>query len=221
MVYDDLHVIRSFTAEEVWTSFHGHWDPDGIETQGYRPFTLLFNFLRYALFGENVVGHRLFLIALFAAYLTSLACVARRLGATPGTVVAAGLLCVCARYSVYHYVWIGDGMHLFQGLAVGLALIALLRGLDGGGPGWLAGSFLGLLAALLTREDTLAVIPVVLLIGAWRIRTAPQPRPEASRRLIGLGASLAALILALFAYRARVVPQAPPIALDLAGLAGM
>jgi hypothetical protein len=62
MVYDDLHLIRHFSGKEIRGAFTGHWDPDEIETPGFRPFTVLFNHARYHAFGENVVAHRVFLL---------------------------------------------------------------------------------------------------------------------------------------------------------------
>jgi hypothetical protein len=219
MVYDDLHVIRAFTAEELSSTLVGSWDPDGIETQGLRPGTTLFNHLRYLAFGENVVAHRLFLIALLAAYLTMLSWIARRLGATPGTVLAAGLLCLCARYSTYHYVFIGDGIHIVPAVAVAVATITLFRGLEAGSGRWLALSVLSLLGGLLTRESTLGAIPAVLLLGWIEVRRL---RPAGGlRRLLVFGVALAVPVALFFAYRAHAVPRAPAPAVNLDGLARM
>ena len=33
MVYDDLHLVRTFTPAEIASSWHGNWDPDVIETR--------------------------------------------------------------------------------------------------------------------------------------------------------------------------------------------
>src|SRR5439155_23200947 len=62
MVYDDLHLVRAFTAQEKAAAWRGSWDPDGIEHPGLRPLTVLFNDARYRLFGEQVAAHRVFLV---------------------------------------------------------------------------------------------------------------------------------------------------------------
>lgn len=80
MVYDDLHLIRSFSPQELAQVWHSQWDVDGIETPGFRPLTPLFDHARFMLFGENVVAHRLFLVLLFAVYLTIITWIARQCG---------------------------------------------------------------------------------------------------------------------------------------------
>ena len=90
MVYDDLHLVRAFTAQEKAAAWRGSWDPDGIEHPGLRPLTVLFNDARYRLFGEQVAAHRVFLVALFALYAGLLARVATaRAAATPAAHSAA------------------------------------------------------------------------------------------------------------------------------------
>ena len=77
---DDLHLIRTFTTDELMLSWHQTWDFDGLESIGYRPLTVLFNHTRASLFGEVMAAHRLFLITMFAVYLVLVGLVARRLG---------------------------------------------------------------------------------------------------------------------------------------------
>src|SRR4051812_34549941 len=47
MVYDDLHLIRRFSPQELAQVWHSPWDVDGIETPGFRPLTPLFDHARY------------------------------------------------------------------------------------------------------------------------------------------------------------------------------
>ena len=129
MVYDDLHLLRTFAPEERARAWWGSWDPDGVEHPGLRPLTLLFNEARYRVFGENVAAHRLLLIALFAFYASLLVRVAYSLGVPAPAGVAAGLLLLCSRYSAYYYTWLTDGNHLMQGLLFALVALLLSRGL--------------------------------------------------------------------------------------------
>src|SRR5688572_33391475 len=85
MVHDDLHLVRPYTRAEIMGSWHGNWDPDGIETPGFRPGSLLFNHVRATVLGENVAAHRTLLIALYGAFVMLLVPVAARFGAGPGT----------------------------------------------------------------------------------------------------------------------------------------
>ena len=212
MVYDDLHLVRAFTAQEKAAAWRGSWDPDGIEHPGLRPLTVLFNDARYRLFGEQVAAHRVFLVALFALYAGLLARVATALGAPAPAAVGAGLLLLCSRYSAYHYVWLTDGNHLPQGLLFALAALALLAGLRRRSWPRLAASIAALAAATLVREDSLALVPVLVLFG---FVAAPRER----RALLGFAAALLAAALALFVYRLRAVPAAAPPGLDVRSFA--
>jgi hypothetical protein len=206
MVYDDLHLLRTFAPEERARAWWGSWDPDGIEHPGLRPLTLLFNEARYRVFGENVAAHRVFLVVLFALYATLLTQVATALGAPAPAAMGAGLLLLCSRYSVYHYTWLTDGNHLLQGLLFALAALCLLRGLRGRAWWWPAASVAALAGAVLVREDSLALVPVLLLFG---FVAAPQ-----WRALRGFAFALLTVSLALFLYRSLAVPAAPPPGLD-------
>lgn len=231
MVYDDLHLVRPYTPAEIAASWHGNWDPDGIESPGFRPGSLLFNHVRARLCGESVVAHRTLVIVLYAAFAMLLLPVAARFGAGPdlrmtgrepdhrlagpATVLLAGAVMLAARYEVYGYVWITDGNHMLQGLAFAGGAMLLLDGLDRGDPVRLGLSLACLAAGLLVREDTLAIVPVVLLLAFADLRRQRRPVPAA---FYAYAAVLALMCAGLLAYRAVVVPEAAPPGGDLRGL---
>ncbi len=127
---DDLHLVRVYSPAELRQVWQGPWDPDGLETPGFRPLTTLFNHARASVLGESVVVHRLFLLGLFAAYLTlAVALARRRFGASYRTGLLGGLLALLHLSSTYHYVWISDGIHLLSGILILSAI--LLIGLVG------------------------------------------------------------------------------------------
>ncbi len=214
MVYDDLHLIRSYTPAEIAASWHGNWDPDGIETPGFRPGSLLFNHGRALLFGESVVAHRILLVVLYAAFVALLVPVAARFGSGPVTVLLAGALMLATRYEVYGYVWITDGNHMLQGLAFAGGAILLLHGLDRGDPVRLGLSLVSLKAGMVVREDTLAIMPVVLLLALVDLRRQRRPVPAA---FYAYAVLLVLLCAGLLAWRAVFVPEAPPPGHDLRG----
>lgn len=213
MAFDDLHLMRRFTGGQILASFHGQWDPERLMTRGLRPLSLLFNHVRTSVFGENVVAHRLLVMVLLAAYWALLVPVARRVGTGPAAVIVAGVLFLCSPYSVFHYVWITDGNHALQGLAFAASAWLLCRGLERSTTRALAGSLLSLLAGLLVREDTLAALPALLLVGG-----VAAPSPEARRRLVGYALAALALCAGLLAYRGRVVGKVMAPGHDLLGL---
>jgi len=206
MVYDDLHQIRRYTAADVLAAFRGRSDPDGIETRGVRPLNVLFNHAQYVLFGESVVAHRLFLAALHALYATLLALIARHFGLPLPFAVLATALAMCARYSVYHYVWLVEGHHYLQGLLFEAALIALLAGLHATSAGRLALSGAVFLAAVLIREDTIALAPVLVILGY--VQLAAERHRRRLAMLGGYAALLALACVGLLGYRAMVAPEA-------------
>ena len=220
MVYDDLHQVRSYTAGDVAAAFRGRSDPDGIETRGLRPLNLLFNHVQYTLFGENVVAHRLFLAALHALYAAGLVLLALRFGLSLPFALLAAALAMCARYSVYHYVWLVEGHHYFQGLLFEGALFAVLFALRAEARGplavWLLVSAGCFFAGVLIREDTIALAPVLAALGYVSLG------PGAERRrlltLAGYAAALTLGSLALLAYRAAVAPDALRPGHDVAAL---
>jgi hypothetical protein len=211
MTYDDLHLIRTFSAGELAAAFTGTYDPDNMEVGGYRPLTVVFNHARQLLFGELVVAHRLFLLALFAAFLAGLGVVARALGAGHAEVIAGGLIAVLSRYSVYHYAFLTDGAHLVQGAFFLAALAGLWRWTRTAAPAALALSLLAIAAGVLLREDTMGALPALWLLGWARYRS----QPRAIARLAMHLAATAVLVLLLLALRAHFVDSAPRPALHV------
>ena len=210
MVFDDLHLVRTFTTSELEAAWAGHWDPDGLETPGFRPLSLAFNHVRAAVFDDHVIGHRHALAALFALELALLVPLGRRLGLGFGASIAAGLVMLFTRYSAYHLVWITDGNHHLQGLAFLGSALLLVDGLALASRARLAASLLVIVLGLCVREDTLAALPALALIAFAR-----GPRRHAAEYTMGLGA----LALALLAWRRAVVPAAQPLGLDFPGFA--
>jgi hypothetical protein len=187
MTYDDLHLVRAYSRTEILGGFAGRWDPDDMENPGLRPLFLLFNHARYAVFGEAVAAHRVFLVLLFAAYLALLVEPLERIGIPRTDSVVAAVLCLWSRFSVYHYAFLTDGAHLAQGLCVALALRALLRAIERGRVRDVALGLAWVLVGMLIREDTIAAVPVLLLlalVAAW-------PRGKAALR-VAVAAALGA-----------------------------
>ena len=162
--WDDLHLIRTYDAAEMLSTLTGPWDPDGIETSGLRPLTTGFNEARALLFGEDTAAHRLFLVALYAMALTLLAGLARALGASAAAAGAGAMFALAAKNSYYHYVWIADGIHVLQLLLVVLAIRSLHLYARSSRSRHLAGAMALYGLALLTREDSLAAVPLLLMV---------------------------------------------------------
>ena len=218
--WDDLHLVRTFSTGELAGVFRGNWDVDDIESRGYRPLTVVFNHLRSAAFGECVVAHRLFDVALVAAYLALLATLAMQLGLSYGGAVLGGILAVSAKNNWWNLVWIVDGTHAFTELLVLLAAYLTVSAVRKFAI-WkivLAILFAGL--GLLTREDAIAmfpVIPIFALVYAVEKKFAffPNDRPAGVWRelrdlpwvlISSVSALLVAMALLFFRVRSLLVP---------------
>ena len=208
--WDDLHLMRSYSASELRSAIVGSWDPDGIETFGWRPGTTLFNAMRYRLFGEAVVLHRLFLLCLYAAALTLLAATAARLGTSRITAMVAVVLAMSAKNSYYHYLWISDGVHALQLFLIAIAFWHAVRYADHARKIDLLLTLGAAALALATREDSIAAFP--LIAGGALLKSRLHGRT--SRIALGLGV----LSVAGWMVRTLASPGAPAVALDMSWL---
>lgn len=206
--FDDLHLVRAYSAHEIAGAFTGTWDPDGVETKGLRPLTLLFNDARTRAFGEWTLGHRVFLLVLFAAYLVGLSAIAARFGARWWVGLVAGVLTLCAKNSYYHFLWIADGIHLVPALFFVGAVWALLAYLDSGIARPAGASAALLLLALAAREDALALYGVAMLLGLAYLWFNGRLLDHYAR-LVRYGVLLFATFLPFWVWRLAVVPRAP------------
>jgi hypothetical protein len=206
MIYDDLHLIRSFTQEEIAHSFYGPFDTDNVETVGFRPLTMLFNYARYELLGENVVAHRLLLIILFAVFGVAIVAISFKLRTLSWEwATCAGVLCIGAKYNISHYVWLADGVHLIQGVLFGFSMLMFLSALNKHSFWLYAGSLSLTGLNLLVREDTLATIPAFFFLGGYFVETC---KPQSKKGFGIYFLVLAVLCIAFMQYRALVLPQA-------------
>ncbi|MCX6792362.1 MAG: hypothetical protein NT149_05000 [Candidatus Gottesmanbacteria bacterium] len=168
--WDDIHLIRTYNISELQSVFVGQWDPDHIETAGYRPITTLFNHARAAVFGEHTLYHRLFILILLALSLTLFCKILFDCYSVPYVYSTLGcILTISARYNWFNLVWIADGIHVLVALLFVLSLWAITTFIQGGGR--LAFVLcIGLVSvALLTREDALALVALFPIFGAYYV----------------------------------------------------
>lgn len=211
--WDDLHLVRTFSAEELASVFSGHWDPDKLETAGFRPLTTVFNHARAWLFGESTLAHRLFLIALYAVYLTLLGVIARRFGISRYAALLAGVLVLSAQNSMYHFVWISDGIHILQGVLFAAAVLLSMRYVEHGKTFHFAASLALAALSLLVREDSLGTYPVILaLFIAYALNE--EKLNHVHRSILVYAGVLAAAFVIFWWWRDLVIPQAAGLHFD-------
>lgn len=220
--WDDLHLIRVHTPAELSASWTGPFDSDHIETPGFRPLTNYFNHLRALAFGDSTAAQRVFLLILFGVFLALTGVLARWFfNAGMPQMVLGGLVGLLHIYSVYHYFWISDGVHLLLGFFVLGSCLSLLQALRSGRRAWLLLCMFCAAMALLTREDALVLYPLLLYLGAGF--ACLHRREITGPRRLGLALALFAVgmlaELGVYWYwRGRVVPDAAPLSADARAL---
>jgi hypothetical protein len=166
--YDDYHMVRPWTTVELLGVMHGSWDPTRIEPTFYRPLTAQWYALRFWLFGLNSPAQHLIGLAGMAicAFLTGVF-VWRERGSTYAAIVAAGLYAIYPAFVYSQAIWLTNQMHLFASIVVLMALLVWQRARAAGGAAWW---WLIALQAVAFgfKEDTIMLLPLLLVLTAWR-----------------------------------------------------
>jgi hypothetical protein len=144
--------------------------------------------------------------------------VARRLFASGLWQIAlGGLLGLLHVYSVSHYFWPTDGIFLVTGILIAGAILAFLQALRTGGFVWLIVTLVCTALALLTREDSITVYPLLLWFGAGCVLVNPRAVSNVTVRKTHLVLFAAAMLVALGGYwywRSVAVPSALPLKVE-------
>lgn len=209
--WDDYHLVRRFSASELRAVFTGPWDVDAIESVSYRPMWVVLNHARTALLGENIVLHRLLLLASLAVFVALLGLCAHRAGLAMRYTLLGVCVAVVSKGNHANLLWLTDATHAFSGIPV--ALCCVLRA-SSHRPSRIqpAGIFALSLFGLLVREDIAALFPLVVLIGLIVPRDPPERVfPSFLGRMLSQVPTLLALCLSLGVYfwlRQTFVPSA-------------
>ena len=191
---DDLWSIRSYSGDELSSTWTGSWDPTGIGTTGYRPLQTLSAHLRAELLGEeSPKKNRYVNIGVAALALSVLGVALWRLGVPLYVGVAAAVIEFTARNFVFTYAWASGSYHGLQMMSFGLALLALAAALAGARyrRTLLAASALLWAVALLLKDQGVFLLPAlaaVALVGQAP-RRYPARYPDGAldyRRLWGI-----------------------------------
>lgn len=201
--WDDFHLIRPYSGAELRSALHAVIDPDKIETPGLRPCsTFLFNFQGTA-FGENVVAHRVFVVALMGLFIIAVGMLLLEVGLNFAQIVivlalfvssrvfASLALWICLSHLIMAYTWIAMSAYFF--------VLWTKRGR------WLFLVFTLAFATLgtFTREETYT-LPVVLPL-LWLISFYD---PSQFRRVVAAAISIFAIVCLHYWLWHFLVPNA-------------
>ncbi len=124
--WDDIHFVRSYSYRDLALAWAGWYDPDRIETPGFRPLLLLHTHLKFELLGESPDAHRWLTVATVALALTLLGVTLRLLGVPLVLAAAAGVTELTSKNFTYTYSMGTEQYHAFQMLTFGASLLALV-----------------------------------------------------------------------------------------------
>jgi len=216
---DDLHLVRTYSSAELRGVWWDTWDPDRLETGGFRPLTTIFNHFRARLLGESPVAHRVFLLGLFSLFLTLAVFLARFVFEIPyAQGLLAGLFAFLHKGNAYHYLWISDGVHLVSGILILSSVAMFLLSIRHRNYLLSLAALLLSSAALLTREDSLIVYPLLFIFGGAFIlinrclTKSPSPLPIVVFTFI----ASTLILLSFWTWRTVVVPDARAPRFDVA-----
>ena len=196
---DPVHLIRPYTPRELIGVWGGHWDPDNIETAGWRPLTPVFFYLQWLIFRSSPFTHRCGLIVLQAIMLTLFYRLFTRISRSGEVSLAAVLIAAGAVFNYYHVTFLSDGVHLFLVCLLLIATWFFLKSWTHPSPVMLAGLYVFFAAALLIREEAISWALALPAIGLLCRKGQPL------RRLWALEGGLLVLIAVYFLLRTLIL----------------
>jgi hypothetical protein len=175
------------------------------------------NDARAWLFGENILLHRLFLIAVLALFTSLVTLAVEALGLAFPYAASAALISVLAKSNHANLMWLTDATHALSGIPLAFACFVPLSTSGLSRLLWPVLSCALALAGLLVREDIAALFPLVVIVQVQRAHLArKRVAPEGPRQMFVAGcllvlrasAPLAASLALYFAARKSFVADA-------------
>lgn len=187
--WDDFHLIRSYSGPEIRSTFHAVIDPDKIETPGLRPFgTLLYNF-QGTTFGENVVAHRVFMVALTGVFLIATGLLLSEVGLSFAQLSIVLALFVSSRVFASLALWISLAPLILAYIWIALTAYSFVLWAKKGRWFFLLLMLVAGTLATFTREETYT-LPVVLPL-LWLISSFDRSQ---WRRVVAAAVSMFAIV---------------------------
>ncbi|MFN3665852.1 MAG: hypothetical protein ACK4S0_06825 [Sediminibacterium sp.] len=162
-IWDDMHLVRAYTSEELQSVLFGHWDPDKVETAAYRPFATLVYHLQGFFFGENTICHRVFNLLLLFSLLQILVLIAKQLEIPKIQIWVALTIIVFSRIFITLAIWITMSQIITSYLLITLSVLFFIRSARSRFALNITLSFIFYIVALLTREESY-ILPFLLVL---------------------------------------------------------
>jgi hypothetical protein len=162
---DDMHHARPWTASEVFGTFHGPFDPLGIEPDYFRPLVVVSFAIDWNLFGYNAVGYHAVSVLFYAIVAALVFLFARRIGIARLSAIVGALTFAVLPANVASASYISERS---DPLALMFILIALMLVVSYHGSrrvGLLIGAWAAFVMALLSKEIGIAL--AVMIVPVW------------------------------------------------------
>lgn len=202
--WDDFHLIRPYSWDELLSTFHGWNDPDKLETGALRPFATFLFAIQGSICGENIVLQRIFMTMLMEVLLFVLGVFLLELGCDLFQIGVVFTLFVFSRVFASLNLWMTLGSLIFCYIFMVLTGYLFLLWIKHGRARHAFLMFLCAVVAVFTREEAY-VLPFALPL-VWSISSRPW---RAWRRMFVAVLGVLTIAAVHFALRHVFVPEAP------------
>ncbi len=162
-IWDDLHLIRSFSLSEIINSWRGNWDSDGIETASYRPVAIHFYNFIGSTFKENYFFLRIFVFLLMIGLIIEFNLILSKLGFSRQQIFIFSSLIVFTKIYTTLLSWLTLSALIFCYIIALLSILLFMEWLEKKNSKYLFFSILFAFLSIFTRE-TMYILPGVFYL---------------------------------------------------------
>lgn len=183
---DDMHHARPWTASEVFGTFHGPFDPLGLEPDYFRPLVVVSFAIDWNLFGYNAVGFHVVSVLFYAIVAALVFLFARRIGIARLSAVVGALTFGVLPANVASASYISERSDPMALIFILIALMLIVSYHGSRRVGLLIGACAAFVMALLSKEIGIAL--AVMIVPVW-LFVSYTARLEAAASIGGAAAS--------------------------------
>lgn len=166
-IWDDMHLIREYSREELLSVWYGSWDPDGIDTPSYRPIATLLYHAQGSLFGENVIIQKIFIFSLLYILMVLIIRLLEKLNFDKVEIFLITTLLIFSKIFTTLASWMTMSHLIFCYLLLFSCLINFLNWLERNKSIYLFFVFLFGISSILTREEVYFIPALIFFIGLY------------------------------------------------------
>ncbi len=210
-VWDDLHLIKVYSIEEIYNSWFSNWIPNKIETPSYRPVAILYyNFLGL-IFGENTFYLRFFIFLMMIALIILVNFFLYQIGFNKLELLFFTLLITFSKIYSTLLSWITLSALIFTYINALLSIIFFISWLKNKKIQNYIFCFLFAILSIFTREE-LYVLPIFIFLSSLLITFEMENKVK---RIFFGTLPLVLLVIFHMYLRKEFVPEAPGFEITL------